>query len=302
MSDFAHYSNDEELLRYISNLNVTLEQYQAIDQAIHVDAREQFVGRKLWPVQVVGGGIGVQSEKYYTMTEASEGEIEYNFSQLEDQTKLTEATMNIPIIQKKFRIFSRDIASSNRTGTPLNLQVIDSYIFRLLEKEDDLLMQGWSKDGSTYEINGLYQGAGNTVGGADFGTEANVRTTVNSAIAAMHTDNMYGPYNLTLHPDQYVQLFNNQASTGITLAEWVLKRLNPGGGMTGQILESKSLTAATGLFTVAGAHPWFKYKVYADRVHREWVEDDTEDLVGRIYWAAAPFIYDSNAICTLTGI
>lgn len=312
----AHYMSDAKMEEYISNLEVTEEQYEVIDSRIHIAAREPFAARNLLPIKKLAGGefgIGKQTYEYDVLTEMSNAIISNILHEdTEDTINLTRTVVEVPIIQKEYRVTARNLSASNTHGVPLQTTVLDAASYRILGKEDDYLIDGWTKDGTNYEINGLYRSAGNTVGGATWGTATNISANIQTAIGTLLGVNILPPYNLTVHPNEAVDLFALIAGTGIFYADLVHKMINfsfnpdnsmnIAGSTPGKIFISQGMTAGTAMLTKAGDHPYFEYHLAADMLHYEEREPKSKDLWGLGYIVGVPVIYDANAIISITGI
>jgi uncharacterized linocin/CFP29 family protein len=207
--------------------------------------------------------------------------------------------VGIPNLHKEFEINKLDLAGSRMTGAPLNTTSAESAAYRVAMLEDSLLIDGYSADGTTYEISGLYQSAGNTFGGATWGTATNIPLSINGVKAVLLTDNIMPPYNLTLHPDQYVETLVFVANTAVSYAQWITEAL--GGG---SIYVTPAITAGTGMMTKANPDGMFEYVMAEDLT----TETETlsikegQNLFGRVYVRGLPVVYDTNAIGSITGI
>jgi uncharacterized linocin/CFP29 family protein len=305
MVNFEHLKDKEKLKEYCGNLSLTLEQYETIDSRIHLtSAREMFKGRKMFQINNIGGGLASQEYKYYTLDEMSKAITSYALEMGKDIVNLNPNTKQLPIMQKSFEIPVRDLLASERSGTPLNTSCIGSAMYQLALEEDIDLLIGWKPDGTNYECEGLQNITScSTQGGADFGTPANVDTTLIAAFGTQDAVNIDGPFHMILNPTQYNQLFNKYTSTGITAYESALKMLNTeGGGNIGKIFKSNRIVAGTGLLIPAWTNPFIEYLITGDLAHYEIRDPYTQNLKSTIYIVGAPLVYNAKAVCKLTGI
>jgi uncharacterized linocin/CFP29 family protein len=218
-----------------------------------------------------------------------------------DAINLGRTTVPIPNLHKEFHIDKLDLTSSQMSGTPLNVSQAESSAYKVAWAEDSLLINGWSQDGTTYEITGLYQTAGNSEGSnLDWGTATNIPTSINNAKALLRADNIYGPYNLVLHPDQSSQIDAFIGTTAVTYRQWIEQTALQGG----LVYETPAITTGTGMLVKAEPTGLFEYVIAEDLTTETMIEDIKEGsgLFGRVYVRGLPVVYDANAICKLTTI
>lgn len=286
-------------LRYVgTDEPLTTEQGQLIRDRAVFAARRQMTGRKLLPI--AGPlGEGVVTFGYDTMTEAAAARIDEGWpgSESLDLVGLTRTTKAIPTLHKEFEINKLDLAASRLSGTPLNTSVVESAAYKVALLEDTLLILGWSRDGTTYEINGLYNAANNTKAAAgDWATETNIAIDIEGAIAELLTDNIMPPYNLVLHPDQYAQTLDLISGTASSYLDWVKARIQ------GEVYVTAGITASTGMMLKAELAGMAEYVLAEDLTTTTEIVPRSGNLFGRVYVRGVPVVYDTNAICKLTGI
>jgi uncharacterized linocin/CFP29 family protein len=289
-------------IRYVGTVDnaLTTEQGQYISAQVKEAARRAFKGRQLFGSSIRKIDSGAQTYGYDTLTHGSAAAFDYTYpgKQSLDAVNLTRSTVAIPNIHKEFHISKLDLASSRMSGTPLNTTQAESSAYKVAYGEDSMLINGWSQDGTTYEINGLYRAAGNTKAGSDWATNTNIPATITGAIDAMIADNIDGPYNVTLATEQYGYALGLISNTAVSYLQWIQQAVG------GSVQWSPVLTAGTGLMTKADPAGAFEYVVAEDITTVTETESvkDGEGLFGRVYLRALPVVYDSNAICTLTGL
>jgi len=289
MNKFRNVGRDEPL---------TTEQGQYILDRVVFAARRELIGRRLLPVRKIDSST--QTFGYDTLTEVANAAIDIAWPGREtlDIINLARSTVAVPTVHKEFLINKLDLAASRLSGTPLNTTTAESAGYKVGLEEDSLLILGFSRDGTTYEINGLYNAAGNTYGGATWGTATNIPLSINNAVSALMTDNIFPPFNLCLHPDQYNEAAVFVANTAVPYLTWIKERIG------GEIYPTATMTAGTGMMTKANPIGMFEYVVAEDFTVETEVMSAREGsgLFGRVYARGLPVVYDSNAICTITGI
>jgi len=290
-------------LRYVGTADnaLTTEQGQYINSQVKEAARRTFQGRKLFGASVRKIDSGAQTYGYDTLTHGSAAAFDFTYPGKEsvDAVNLARTTVAIPNIHKEFHISKLDLASSRMSGTPLNTTQAESSAYKVAYAEDAMLIKGWSQDGTTYEVNGLYAAAGNTDSGADWATATNIVASIQDGIALLEADNIFAPYNLVVHPDQHADMLELISNTAVTYEQLVTQMLRGG-----QIYVTPAMTATTAMLTAANPNGAFEYVLAEDVTTVTEVQGvaQGEGLFGRVYVRGLPVVYDSNAICTLTSI
>jgi len=290
-------------LRYVGKDEpLTTEQGQYIKERAVFAARRAFVARKLFGTAIRKIDAGAQTFGYDTLTEVSNAALDFQWPGRESQdiVNLARSTVGIPVLHKEFEINKLDLASSNMTGTPINTSTAESSAYKVSLLEDGLLILGYSADGTNYDINGLYNAAGNSEATSlDWGTAANMITSINNTIALLLADNIMPPYNLTVHPDQYVQARVLIANTAVSYLQWITESLQGG-----SVYVTPSITAGTGMMTKANPDGMFEYVMAEDLTTETEIlsKKQGENLFGRVYIRGLPVVYDSNAVCKMTTI
>lgn len=280
---------------------LTTEQGAFIKQRAVFAARRAMVARKLFGTAIRKIDAGSQTFGYDTLTEVSNAALDFQWPgrETQDIVNLARTTVGIPNLHKEFEINKLDLAASNQTGTPLNTSTAESAAYKVALLEDTLLILGYAADGTNYDINGLYNAAGNTFGGATWGTGTNIPLSINGAIAVLLTDNIMPPYNLTLHPDQYAETLVFVANTAVSYLQWITESMQGG-----SVYVTPSITAGTAMMTKANPDGMFEYVMAEDFTTETEILSKQlgNNLFGRVYARGLPVVYDSNAISTITGI
>jgi len=289
-------------LRYVGHDEpLTTEQGQYIRTKAVEAARRTFVGRKLFGNAILEIDPSSQTFGYDTLTHVSNASLDFMWPgrMSLDIINLARSTVAIPNLHKEFELSKLDVASSRNSGTPLNTSQVESNAYKVAYLEDTLLLMGYSADGTTYEINGLYKAASNTKAGADWATATNIPITINGAISELMTDNILPPYNVVLPAEQYAYTLAFVSGTAVSYLQWI-KEIIQGG----EVFMSPVLTTGTGMMTKANPGGLFEYVLAED------ITTETEtlsikegnNLFGRVYVRGLPIVYDGNAICTMTGL
>lgn len=277
------------------------ETYMKIKEGIVKNARKHSIARQIIGVRPLNAGVGLQQWTYDTLTEVSDAQITYAFTETgEDVADFGRSHVPIPVIHKEFRIGYRDIVAAQRGGYPLQASTADSASYKVMLQENAMLLNGYSADGSTYDINGLYQGAGNSESTSkDFGIAGNAMSKVQLAITELIADDIYGPYNLVLNPTQFMELAVSVLGSGAGDREINMVRELLEGG---QIYSTPFQTVDTGMLLAQPGSGFFEAVMPVDMTVRTETLQKSRDEWGQVYECIVPVIYNANAICKLTSI
>jgi len=277
------------------------ETYMKIKEGMVANARKHSIARQIIGVRPLNAGVGLQQWTYDTLTEVSDAQITYAFTETgEDVADFGRSHVPIPVIHKEFRIGFRDIVAAQRGGYPLQSATADSASYKVMLQENAMLLNGYAADGTNYDIKGLYQSAGNTeTTSKDFETAGNAMSKVQLAITKMLEDDIYGPYNLVLNPVQFMQLAVSVLGSGAGDREiTMVKELLEGG----QIYSTPFQTVDTGMLLAQPGSGFFEAVMPVDMTVRTETLQKSRDEWGQVYECIVPVIYDANAICGLTKI
>jgi len=267
--------------------------------------RQVLVGRKL-VTTTAPAGFGVASVEWATITEMSDGMVSYTFGDgNEDTLGFTLTTKKIPVYWKDYRIDRRAYESFRAKNLNIDTDAATSAAFVAGKVEDAAIIDGVTRDGTNYDIPGLYQGAGNNYSTVkDFGTYGNAVDAVAGAMALLSADNVPVdvPMNLVLNPTQYHELLASMSTAGVREIEQVRDLLNGG-----NIYSTPAINAGKGLLLPAppALDPYVDFFLAVDwrnELGTDSEHPDTGDIIGRVYSAGILRIKQSNAICKLSSI
>ena len=296
----------EVVKEYLYNLDITEEQYEFIDGQVYELAKRALHGRMGVNVRMVDGGIGLQKYTYNTLTSMNPAQLSMNFRKDLDNIKLSETSLDVPINQKTYYIDGRDLESSRSSKKIFDIEMtnLNNASYLVGDLEDEILIQGYSWNGTDYDVSGLYQSATNDYSSsADWDTPANIETSLIGAKKLLKADHMPGPYNLWVNPVNNTQLDYRQSGTDSSWRKFVMEILEGG-----TIIETEQITEDTAMLTVdkdfmlpMGGRA-FELLTAVDITHEEWREPGDHGLWGRVYEIAFPVIRDARAICKLSDI
>ncbi|MCJ2540273.1 MAG: bacteriocin family protein [Candidatus Thermoplasmatota archaeon] len=285
---------------------------QWLDKQMVPPLRAKMKGRRLF-AKTVQLDRGKSNVVYNTITDMADAYIEYEMPQGEldrDMIRVTPTTVRVPKIVRPYLV-PRDTFESFRTeGIAMDTEAMISAAYKVAKKEDAYLVQGWAPDGTNYEINGLYQGAGTTEATAkDFGTFGNATSKVGlvmAALAALDIDDQN--YNLGLNPVQYQELRTIRST--YDLLEWpdVLEQISPNDAQPKAfIYQSNNITAGTGLMTPVDTQGvYMDLLIGQDATNRLGFDSklgpEDSPIYGHVIECIRPRIKTSTALVKATGI
>lgn len=290
------------------------EEYQEIEPIAVKALRKKILFRKLFP-EWFGTPIGWASEYGYDVnTDLSDAQIDTIFRSLNTDTlKKTRVTKTILKVEKDFYIGRWQLERAREQGRNPIQEHVESATYKVALAEDHLLLNGWAEDGTNKDIEGLYQAAGNTTAGADFGTYGNAIASALAGIALMEADLQYGPFKLLLNPVQNRELQGSYHGTSgeaeTPLVNQLLNDLGYGkvGGVddvTKRIYSMPQLTAGKGL--MIGEDDAEAISIIPGRPLTvetyDWTTKDGVGVAGRVYETLLLAVKRENNLCDLTTI
>lgn len=288
----------------MSDVTSTLEQFsEYVDTTLVDPLRAVLIGRKLVPV-TKPHGLGKSSVVFHALTDMGDGTVSWTFSDAgKDVMRTSPTTLKMPIHRKDYTIDRRAYEAYRSEGIDFDSATALSAAFKAAKKEDATIIDGYAFDGTTYDVNGLYQGAGNTYGGASFATAGNPTKALAGAYAELETDDVpIGKMNLVLHPDQRAELRYLRSANGVKEEPEVLDALNGGAIYTTKVLTTGTALVLPAIEQAAGFFDFFLGVDWTTEHGIDSEHPDTSDLSGRVYSTGVLRIKHSEAICTITGI
>jgi uncharacterized linocin/CFP29 family protein len=278
-----------------------------VDKELVPPLRNILDGRKLVYV-TAPKGFGVTSVDWGKITEMSSGYVSYGFVDgNEDMIDVALTNSKVPVYWKDYKVNRRLYEGWMKNNIDIDVTSGVSAGYQAAVSENAAIINGVSNDGTNYDINGLYQGAGNTnASGGDFGTYGNPMNAVAGAKKLLIDDGIPAyniPLNLVLSPVQYAQL---EASQSNGQDEWprVMRMLNGGNIYS---VSSSILADETGMLlpTASAGRNYFDFFLTANWQTEHGTDSKhpkTSDIFGRVFSAGVLRIKQANAICTLTSI
>lgn len=149
--------------------NAIAEFSKKIDEKLVDPLRQVLKGRTLVYV-TPPQGFEISNVEWGKIIEMSEGMVSYSFtSGNKDQIDATLTNSKIPVYWKEYEIDRRIYESWNARGTDIDAANAIAAGYAAAKVEDAAIIDGVTRDGTNYEIPGLYQGAG-----VDYNTATNL--------------------------------------------------------------------------------------------------------------------------------
>ena len=287
---------------------LTVEQYRQLDEVTTGVLRNKIIGRQL--IALAPGspfGFGTQTITNNILNDMSDAVISMKLTENQDSIGYTDTSLNIPIIHKEFEIDRRDLASSRRTGQPLDTANAEAASARVADSEDELIIKG------SGDFDGLYNGAGNDYNTSkDFGTPGNAIVAVKGAMALLIADKIYPPYNLTLNEAQYMEILGPRAATSDVSELDIVRQMIQGGAGdgtngaigtgTGNVFVTPTMAAGDGMLSALPNAQYADLVIAQDFTLETEILAKSKNLFGRVFEAIVPRIRHSNSICKLSDI
>ena len=279
--------NMRQLNQVLNDASLTTEEFREVRAAVIEPKYVNLAGRQVLPVRRVS--IGRQEYGFDTLTDAGAEEVIAKATNFPGMATNKARTLT-PVLKHgiAFNIAREDLLSSREFGEPLNT-VMARRASRLTQNTENATIMLQS---ALFDVDGLYEAAGVTDGGADWGTSSNIASDVLNQITAL--DDEFTADTMILHRDQYIQTFARISASDLTEKQKIE-------GLGIRIIMDRSLTAGTGILMQTGAD--IAELIVAEELD---VEEDYE-LSNQSYnfntfLRSVPAIYEANAICKITGI
>lgn len=204
---------------------LSAEQWGSIEQIVLDVARRVLVGRRFIPIfGPLGPGVQTVADDEFTGT--GQGVVS-GFGDEPGAIVQSQARryVALPIIYKDFRVYWRDVETSQQFGVPLEVSTAAAAAAFTAQAEDSLIFNGNEALGQ----HGLLDAPGRTtVPMSDWGTMGNAFRDVVGASEALLRAGFFGPYALVVSPLLYASMNRVYENTGVLEIEQVRKLMTAG--------------------------------------------------------------------------
>lgn len=271
----------------VNDASLTEEEFREIRKEVVETRYVNLAGRQVLPVRKVS--IGRQEFGFDTLSDLGTADVIAKATNFPGMNVNKARTLQYVLKHGvAFSIAREDLLSSREFNEPLDT-VMARRASRLTQnKENDTCIL----QNALFGVSGLYVGAGHTKAGATWGTVANISKNVLEAMGEL--DDQFDASDLILHKDQYLELFQRVAATDMTEYEKLVKM-----GITPR--KDRSMATGTGLLLESG-------KDIAELIVAEELDVENDYVLANqsykfnTFLRSVPAIYQSGAICTITGI
>lgn len=232
--------------------NVYKQMGRKVMAQIEEPLREAMIARRVMMFDTRFPGLGVSNVQTPYYADMKEAEIMYRLPDgtvTRDRVEPAIAETRIVSIVEGFQVPRDEYEAFRDKGIMMDTANAMSAAEKVIQRENELLLTGWKRDGTAYEISGLAEAEGtNALGSYDFGTYGNALKKVAEGKAALQAAGVTTTaFNLLLNPTQYGQLDASVSTGGTEEYSQVLRQLNPNGGTIGQILQNSDISENHGL-------------------------------------------------------
>jgi len=287
--------------------DTTLQSFsKQVDKKLIEPLRRTLVGRRIVPV-TSPVGFGTSSVEWSKITEMGKGMVSYAFADTSDTIGAVPTTSKIPVYWKDYKMDRRQYEGYKVKGVNIDTATAQSASYAAAYAEDEAIIMGVKRDGTNYEIDGLFAGAGNTDNTAfDFATAGKATDALGTAYEKFADSNVpVGdniPFNMVLNNQSYTQLLRVRNSSGVREMPEVREMLNGG-----RIIATSVLASTEGLVLPHDSilEPYVDFYLTSDWKTEHGFDSkhpDTNDLTGRVYSAGILRIKHDVAICAFTNL
>lgn len=287
------------------------------DPKIIEPLRRKVVGRKLLAPNGDVKGPGVHSVEVNTLTGMKQATISWEPGQgalVPDSIRLDPSTLQIPSVWKDFSVKRKQVDAWARAdgNVKLDATALREATRVVAEREDEMIFNGWSADGSNKDILGLWDVA-STEGNIystdkQFSTYGNAQDAIAGVMAMIEADfGLVDNYNLVLNPVQKWELMSSRDANGNREWPQVLEMLNSGDpNGPGRIVSTDRIAAGKGM--VLPLDDDGEYMEYYNPIGPltemgyDSMHPDTCDISGRVYEYVVPHVRRPAALGALTSI
>jgi uncharacterized linocin/CFP29 family protein len=301
-------------------VNALAELGKQWDKEIVSVLQEQTIGRKLIPLNVSLShkGLGMTEVGTNAFSARADAVIDYDITEDNlgsDSVDVTAKSLKVPVQQDDNIIPRRAYEAYKLKGVPIDASLANNMAAKIATIEDDLIIMGWTADGSNYEIKGMYQVAANSASGAVTSTYGNTLASVAAALKELWTDKVFSAgYNLVMAETNYAELIGSYSSAGIWEFTQVIEQLNINApGKPGRVFVSPNMTENTAMVAPVASRANMRFFDLIEAqapTFDNWIEGSqkTGPVHVRLLGALVPRFKHldgsdtDNCICKITGL
>lgn len=252
-------------------------------------------------------GNGINSFTYTKLGDMSVATISYTLPAPDsnaDDVEATDVTVKIPVLSKQFKLDRMKVDAYERQGIRFSTVTAMAAARKVAELEDAQIFDGWTKNGSDYEVKGFFTGAGNAITDSlDFSTFGKAVEAITNGKALAEEGNAPAEsYTFFLNPAQYRKLESSFNASGGWEIEVAKRMLGP----NGSIISTKALAPGTGLLCpVDPARQYIEFLspvAYKVDIGFDSRQPNYSALYGTVLTLTLPVIHYDVALVKYTGL
>lgn len=258
-------------------------------------------------------GRGVFNFDKNVLTGLKDAVISYDLPKPDDNrdaVKVKKSTVDIPVISEPFEIPRGDFEAWKNKGVKIDTAASQDAMARVVEREDDLVINGWSPDGTTYEVEGFNNltGRNQVTTDLDFGTYGNATKAVGAALELFDDSKVRAQgWYLILNRTQARELRTSRSAQGVKELTDVIELLNNDKATgPGQIFSSADQAAGTGaMIPIDTGRRYMELVIPQDIWTVLGLDSRAEDIspvYGTVLEVVYPHFKKPEAVCTLNSI
>ncbi|MDP2217394.1 MAG: family 1 encapsulin nanocompartment shell protein [Methanolobus sp.] len=279
---------------------------RTMDTKIHPPLRQINKARKL--VQVVPGeGFGETSIDWVELQKMSQAMVSYNFSTGNiDTVDFALTNSKIPIVWKDYVLDRRLYETMRRKGADVDASAALDAAYMVNSAEETMVLRGVSRDGTNYEIPGMYEGAGNDYATSkSVGTFGGIQDAVVGAYELLDADDVPTDalkWNLTMAPNIFNKVIQSRNANGQREVPELLDLLNGG-----NIYKSGAFGSGTALLspTPDTGSQYVDFYLSQEVFTEHGIDSkhpDTGPIYGRVYEAGVLRIKKNVVLCKMSAL
>lgn len=269
---------------------------RTFDKVVAQQLKAPTVGMTMLPLNTTYSGLGKTSIMGFLYKDRAGSKIGMNLDHnMADTVDIGGDTLKVPVVMDAVKIPRRTYQAYVDNGVPLNADLAFDMLRNNNKKIDDLVLNGWAFDNTTYEIKGLNQIAGTATTGSATSTYGGGLYSVITGISNLEAAGIVAPsYDVIFYADNYNEVMASINSTsGRRELTDILEALGPGGRVL-RAPSSAGFTANTAVLKPAAvetSRQFFELFETVAPMHHSWFVDgneETGDIMVEQVWCGVP--------------
>lgn len=269
---------------------------KTLDRAVAQQLKAPTVGMTMLPLNTTYKGMGktsIMGFLYKDRAGAKIGmDIDHNMAETVD---IGGTTLKVPVVQDQVKIPRRTYQAFVDNGVQLDADLAFDMLRTINAKIDNMILNGWAFDGTTYEVLGLNQVAGTSTTGGATSSYGGAYYSIEAAISDLEAAGVYSDaYDAIFYADNFKEARASINSTSGRIEMNDIKELLGPGGRFLQAPSGASYTANTGIVKPIASdanRQFFELYETVAPMHHAWFVDgneETGDIMVEQIWMGVP--------------